>query len=61
MPKIRVEYEVPDNNCIRCVNIKYDSFLERYFCKTFDVLLERDDYRRIQRCQQCLDVEIKEE
>ena len=57
MAKIRVEFEIPDDGCDRC--IMFDN--EYRFCELFDC------YRRIKldngnydRCDKCKQAEIKE-
>jgi len=55
MPKIRIEYEVPEGDCLNCEHSGYT-----FDCVLFKAyFLERDKQGRWLRCQPCIDAEVK--
>lgn len=58
--KIRVELEIPDNDCWNCL---YSRVSYQYVvCNVFDADLSKiENNRNIKRCQQCLDAEVSKE
>jgi hypothetical protein len=56
MPTIRIEYEVPDNDCKKC---KYGKYEYGLFCLLFRCYSSLS-WGKYQRCQSCIDAEIKE-
>lgn len=58
--KIRVEYEVPEDDCEKCEKYGVGCYSRIPFCKRFDVPLELGQYRKYKRCQPCIEAEVKE-
>lgn len=58
--KIRIEYEVPEDDCLLC-NKSFSGWSKTTItCRRFDfAILELKD-GKFQRCQACLDAEVKE-
>jgi hypothetical protein len=60
MPKIRIEYEVPEDDCREC-ELRVDNLYRESKCLIFDfTALERDKDGSLHRCQPCIDAEVKE-
>ncbi len=59
MPTIRIEYEVPDDNCKRCLYSWYGSFNNLY-CLMFGEFLNKDTNGGYKRFQACIGSEVKE-
>lgn len=57
--KIRVEYEVPDNDCWECKD-SAPSFMSLFCARFKGVKLKRGKDGKFQRCQQCIEAEVKE-
>jgi hypothetical protein len=59
MPKIRVEYEVPEDDCIEC--IMFMPIQQNPYCQQFKRHLRiKKEGNKIIRCQPCIDAEVKE-
>jgi hypothetical protein len=60
MPTIRIELEVPEDDCALCY--KGRIVPPQYFlcCTLFKPILTAKD-GKYQRCQQCIDAEVKEQ
>jgi hypothetical protein len=59
MPTIRIEYEVPDDDCWKCSQ-SYSTFNYVRRCTLFNVQLhDVEDRYKYQRCQACIDAEVK--
>ena len=63
MPTIRIEYEVPEDDCRECTkngNGPY-YYSRTKFCIVFNMPLKyNDQYSKVNRCQACIDAEVKE-
>ena len=57
MPTIRIEYEVPEDDCEKCKQVYLG---RRRVCNLFLERLNVGDNYKYQRCQQCIDAEVKE-
>jgi hypothetical protein len=61
MPTIRIEYEVPDDNCVLCEQSYIFSRFVGRVCIKFDrAILQEDENGKYQRCQACIDATVKE-
>lgn len=59
MPKIRIEYEVPADDCFIC-NLSYWK-PGKLFCSLFNSIpKQRWEDRKFIRCQACIDATVKE-
>lgn len=58
MPTIRIEYEVPEEGCLKCgvFNFHYSD----PSCKIFNEYIKYGKDGKYQRCQACIDAEVKE-
>lgn len=60
MPKIRVEYEVPEGDCWKCKESKIGA-TGHLCCGLFNRSLNNTgELGKPQRCQACIDAEVKE-
>lgn len=59
MPTIKIEIDVPDNDCGACSQSR--TFAGRLFCSLSETLLLIElDTGKYQRCQECIDAEVKD-
>lgn len=61
MPTIRIEYEVPKDDCFTCDYSSNGHYTKRLYCRLFEhrVLLDTRDDDTVKRCQACIDAEVK--
>jgi len=58
--KIRIEYEVPDDDCVSCGKSFWNATHRSLYCKEFtSVYLKRAINGKFNRCQACIDAEVK--
>jgi hypothetical protein len=61
MPTIRVEYEVPDNDCEKCRYLCGFVGNNKNMCSAFHFHhLKKGDNGKYNRCQPCIDATVKE-
>jgi len=59
MPTIRIEYEVPDDDCEKCEHFCFMELRKpNLMCNQFKCGLTYN--HRVNRCQACIDAEVKE-